>query len=130
MSWKVELGGQIQAARNRKGFTILELAKRISRGDGRRSRVQLRNYELGKSAIPVNILAEIAAALEVDHFTVAGFRIVPETPSGKPVLVGALQMKIDYEIQLDTGTATVGLASEESRGDLSITARVIERRSA
>ena len=83
MSWKINLGSQIKEARSRSGLTQVQLAEKLSV-----TRAQLGNYEKGVSAIPVNILAEIAEALQVEAFTVAGYRVVPEksrpTPAGTP----------------------------------------------
>jgi transcriptional regulator with XRE-family HTH domain len=79
MSWKEYLGAQIRAERSRVGLSLEGLADRLSV-----SRVQLGNYEKGKSAIPVNILTEIAQALKVESFTVDGYKVVPHDGSNSP----------------------------------------------
>ena len=82
MNWQQELGRQIRAARKRTGHTQEELAAHLTV-----SREQLSNYENGKSAPPVNVVAEIAAALDT-QFEIAGCKIAKNdlnhTPAAPP----------------------------------------------
>jgi transcriptional regulator with XRE-family HTH domain len=72
MSWQHELGRQIRDARKRAGYTQQHLATHLTV-----SREQLSNYENGKSAPPVNVVAEIARALDT-QFEIAGCKIGKE----------------------------------------------------
>jgi transcriptional regulator with XRE-family HTH domain len=72
MTWKQELGGQIRDARKRARLSQKELAVHLSV-----SREQLSNYENGKSAPAVNVVAEIAAALNTE-FEIAGCKIAKD----------------------------------------------------
>ena len=72
MTWQQELGQQIRDARRRAGRTQKELAVHLSV-----SREQLSNYENGKSAPAVNVVAEIAAALDT-QFEIAGCKIAKD----------------------------------------------------
>src|SRR5437773_3799886 len=82
MNWQQELGRQIRDARKRAGHTQEELAAHLTV-----SREQLSNYENGKSAPPVNVVAEIATALDTE-FELAGCKIAKNalklTPAAPP----------------------------------------------
>jgi transcriptional regulator with XRE-family HTH domain len=82
MSWQQELGRQIREARKRAGRTQVDLAVHLSV-----TREQLSNYENGKSAPPVNVVAEIATALDTE-FEIAGCKIakgdLKRTPTSPP----------------------------------------------
>jgi transcriptional regulator with XRE-family HTH domain len=125
MSWKIKLGDEIKARRDRAGLTLKELASQLSV-----SRVQLGNYEKGNSAIPVNILTEIARALKVESFTVDGYRIVPEDYAPKPVLAPAQQTNFPFGEERCFGNASVKIEPTESSGGVVITAVFKEPRSA
>src|ERR1039458_2039852 len=117
LDWKSELGGRIKDERDRAGLTLEELASQLSVG-----RVQLGNYEKGISGIPVNILTEIARALKVDSFTVAGYRIVPEESAPKPVPAPAQQLAFPFGEERRFGDASVRIDPAESSGGVVITA--------
>jgi DNA-binding XRE family transcriptional regulator len=68
-TWKVELGRQIKAARERFPMTQEELAKRLKM---KRGSIYL--YEKGKGNPQFRVVAEIAALLKAD-FNVLGCRI-------------------------------------------------------
>lgn len=126
MSWKTKLGDEIKAKRDRAGLTLEELASQLSVG-----RVQLGNYEKGNSAIPVNILTEIARALKVDSFTVEGYRIVPEDYALKPVPAPAQQLAFPFGEERRFADASVRIdTTEGSSGGVVITAVFKEPRSA
>jgi transcriptional regulator with XRE-family HTH domain len=72
MNWQQELGRQIRDARKRAGHTQERLAAHLTV-----SREQLSNYENGKSAPPVNVVAEIAAALNTE-FEIRGCKIAKD----------------------------------------------------
>jgi transcriptional regulator with XRE-family HTH domain len=82
MTWQQELGRQIREARKAAGLSQKELAVHLSV-----SREQLSNYENGKSAPNVNVVAEIAAALNT-QFEIAGCKIAKDdlkrTPASPP----------------------------------------------
>jgi len=69
MSWQHELGRQIRDARRRAGMTQGELAGHLT---VRRETVS--NYENGKSPALVNVIAEIAQALDAE-FVIGGCKI-------------------------------------------------------
>ena len=125
MPWKTVLGEEIKAKRGKAGLTLEQLASQLSV-----SRVQLGNYEKGISAIPVNILTEIARALKVDFFTVAGYRIVLEDYAPKPVPVPAQQLAFPFGEERRFGNASVRIDPAESSGSVVITAVFKEPRSA
>ena len=107
----------MKAARLYAGLSQQQLADRLSV-----SRVQLGNYEKGKSAIPVNILTEIAAALGVDSFTIAGYKVVPHTYTPKPVPAPSQQLPFPFGIEQRFANASVNIASTELDGGVVITA--------
>jgi transcriptional regulator with XRE-family HTH domain len=111
MSWKKELGEQIKTARLRVELSQEQLADKLSV-----SRVQLGNYEKGKSAIPVNILTEIADALEVESFTIAGYKIVPHEYAPKPVPAPSQQLPLAFGREQRFASASVNIVSTESDG--------------
>lgn len=69
MSWQHELGRQIRDARRRARMTQAELASHLTV-----SRETVSNYENGKSPALVNVIAEIARALDAE-FVIAGCKI-------------------------------------------------------
>jgi len=123
MSWKTELGDQIKAERLRVGLSQQQLADKLSV-----SRVQLGNYEKGKSAIPVNILTEIADALGVESFTIAGYRVVPHYYTPKPVPAPSHQLPFTFDREQRFSSASVNIATTELDGGVVITATFKEPR--
>ncbi|MGA3372520.1 MAG: helix-turn-helix transcriptional regulator [Terracidiphilus sp.] len=117
MDWKEELGGKIKAARLHAGLTQDQLANKLPV-----SRVMLGYYEKGQSAIPVNILTEIARALQVDTFTVGGYRIVPEEYAPKPVLAPAQQLAFPFGEERRFTDASLRVDPTESSGGVIVTA--------
>jgi transcriptional regulator with XRE-family HTH domain len=69
-TWKAELGQQIKAARERRGFSQEKLADRV-----RKRRGSIILYENGRGNPQFKVVAEIAAELKAD-FNVLGCRIV------------------------------------------------------
>jgi transcriptional regulator with XRE-family HTH domain len=69
MSWQTDLGDQIRKAREKAGLSQEQLASNLTV-----TREQLSNYERGKSAIPANVIAEIAEALGIG-FVIGNCRI-------------------------------------------------------
>lgn len=72
MTWQQQLGRQIREARRLAGWSQKELATHLSV-----SREQLSNYENGKSAPAVNVVAELAAALRIE-FQIEGCKIAKD----------------------------------------------------
>jgi transcriptional regulator with XRE-family HTH domain len=72
MTWQQELGKQIRDARKRARLSQRELAIHLSV-----SREQLSNYENGKSAPALKVVAEIAATLNTE-FEIAGCKIAKD----------------------------------------------------
>lgn len=100
MTWRTELGEQIKKARLAADLTLEELASQVSV-----SRVQLGNYEKGKSAPPVNIVTEIASALKVE-FEVSGYRI---TSVASPQLVRPVPQQLSLALDTDHKFASASL---------------------
>jgi len=125
MSWKTELGDQIRDARSKSGLTQVQLAEKLSV-----TRVQLGNYEKGRSAIPVNILTEIAEALHVASFTVGGYRVVPEKDHPKPIPAPDLQLPMKFKDEQLFSDASLKIDSANSLGEVVITAVFKHPRSA
>lgn len=117
MEWRKELGEQIKAERRRAGLSQEALADRLSV-----TRVQLGNYEKGKSAIPVNILTEIARALQVKTFLVNGYKVIPQDSSLKLIHPLQEQLSLAFDQEHQFGSASVNIVSKESAGSIVITA--------
>ncbi len=82
MNWLRDLGIQIRTARETARLSQEELAEKLSVTRG-----QLSNYENGKCHPGVNVVTEIAEALDVE-FIVRGYCITRNTvrqPSAEPV---------------------------------------------
>lgn len=125
MPWKKELGEQIKAERRRVGLSQQALASKLSV-----TRVQLGNYEKGNSAIPVNILTEIARALRVEAFFVGGYKIVPQDGAPKPILAPQQQLTLAFDREYQFRSASVNIVSTEPEGSVVITTVFKEARSA
>ncbi len=101
MNWQQELGRQIRDARKRAGHTQEELAAHLSV-----SREQLSNYENGKSAPPVNVVAEIAAALDTE-FEIAGCKIAKDDLKRTPAAPPEQQLCFAYDTEHRFKAATL-----------------------
>jgi transcriptional regulator with XRE-family HTH domain len=93
MNWQQELGRQIRDARKRSGYTQEGLAAHLTV-----SREQLSNYENGKSAPPVNVVAEIAAALDTE-FEIAGCKIAKDDLKRIPTALTEQQLCFAYDTE-------------------------------
>jgi len=103
MSWQHELGRQIRDARRRAGMTQGELAGHLT---VRRETVS--NYENGKSPALVNVIAEIAQALDAE-FVIGGCKITKadvKRTSGDPA-AEQLCFAYDTEHRYKTGVLTI-----------------------
>ena len=120
-----ELGKEIKAERERAGLSQARLADQLSVG-----RTQLGNYENGISAIPVNILAEIARTLRVGSFTVDGFKVVLDGYQPKPTSAPAQQLTFAFGEEHRFGSGSVKITSADSSGGVVITAIFKEPRTA
>lgn len=107
----------MKAERLRVGLSQQQLADKLSV-----SRVQLGNYEKGKSAIPVNILTEIASALGVESFSIAGYKVVPQAYAPKPVPAPSQQLPLTFGQEQRFASASVNIVSTERDGGVVITA--------
>jgi transcriptional regulator with XRE-family HTH domain len=125
MPWMQELGKEIKAERERSGMSQATLAGKLSVG-----RTQLGNYENGNSAIPVNILAEIARALRVESFTVDGYKVVLDGHQPKPTPAPAQQLAFAFDLEHRFGSGSVKITSADPKGGIVITAVFKEPRSA
>lgn len=120
MSWQHELGRQIRDARKRAGMTQGELANHLTV-----SRETLSNYENGKSPALVNVIAEIAQALDAEFLigsckiTKADVKRTPDGPSAEQ-----LCFAYDTEHRYKTGVLTI----RTSRKSIVITAVVARTR--
>ncbi len=90
MNWKHELGNQIKGARESAGLTQSELATQLDV-----SRQMLSRYEAGQAAPAVDVLVEIARALEIE-FQVKGILVRFEQSSRRPRLLHR-QFKLEFE---------------------------------
>src|SRR6266436_6602511 len=90
MNWKHELGNQIKGARESAGLTQSELATQLDV-----SRQMLSRYEAGQAAPAVDVLVEIARALEIE-FQVKGILVRFEQGSKRPKLLHK-QLKLEFE---------------------------------
>jgi transcriptional regulator with XRE-family HTH domain len=90
MNWKQELGNQIKGARESAGLTQSELAIQLDV-----SRQMLSRYEAGRAAPAVDVLVEIARALEIE-FQVKGILVRFEHGAGRSRLLHR-QFKLEFE---------------------------------
>ncbi len=120
-----ELGKEIKAERERAGMSQAGLADQLSVG-----RTQLGNYEKGTSAIPVNILAEIARALRVESFTVDGYKVALNGRLPKPTLAPAQQLVFAFDLEHRFGVGIAKISSADSKGGIVITTIFKEPRQA
>ena len=88
--WKTELGQQIRAARERRGFSQEKLADRV-----RKRRGSITLYENGKGNPQFKVIAEIAVELKAD-FNVLGCRIVASDLL-EPANEEQLELKFDQD---------------------------------
>jgi transcriptional regulator with XRE-family HTH domain len=122
MSWQQELGRQIRDARKRAGLSQKDLAANLSV-----SREQLSNYENGKSAPAVNVVAEITAALDTE-FEVEGCKIAKDDLKRSQTVSSARQLCFVYDTEYRFTTAT--LTIKPSKGSIVINAVVARARRA
>jgi transcriptional regulator with XRE-family HTH domain len=120
MNWQQELGRQIRDARKRADLTQEELAAHLTV-----SREQLSNYENGKSAPPVNVVAEIAAALDTE-FEIAGCKIAKDDLKRTPVAPPEQQLCFAYDTEHRFKTTTLSI--RPSHKSIIITAVVARTR--
>lgn len=110
MGWRKELGGQIRQARIKAGLTQLQLAEKTSI-----KREHVSNIELGKNSPAVNIVTDIARALETS-FRLDGCLIEPSRDilgALQPVLVPK-QMTLDFEVEYKFDTRSVSLTARSA----------------
>jgi transcriptional regulator with XRE-family HTH domain len=101
MSWQHELGRQIRDARKRARLSQKDLAAHLSV-----SREQLSNYENGKSAPAVNVVAEITAALDTE-FEVEGCKIAKGDLKRSKTVSSARQLCFVYDTEYRFTAATL-----------------------
>jgi transcriptional regulator with XRE-family HTH domain len=118
MHWLSELGQQIRAARELAGLSQEALAKSLSV-----SRGQLSNYENGKCPPNVNVVTEIAEALDT-VFVVRGYRIGRDTDR-QQMLPMPEQLCFAFDTQHSFPAATVTI--KPSKDSILITAFVPRR---
>lgn len=116
MTWQQELGQKIKETRESVGMSQLDLAKKISVG-----RAQISNYENGKCDAPVNIVAEIAQALNAE-FVVRGCKIARETPNQPALAIAEYQLCLDFDTEYHFPESAVSI--KPTREFLFITARL------
>jgi transcriptional regulator with XRE-family HTH domain len=118
MTWLQELGNQIRAARQKAELTQGELSKSLSV-----SRGQLSNYENGKCPPNVNVVTEIAEALDTD-FYIRGYRIGRNGISQAPPMISEqLCFEFGLEHRFPASTVTI----KPSKDSILITAIVPRR---
>jgi transcriptional regulator with XRE-family HTH domain len=101
MSWQHELGRQIRDARVRAKLSQKGLASYLSV-----SREQLSNYENGKSAPPINVVAEITAALDAE-FEIEGCKIAKDDLTRSQAVSSAQQLCFVYDTEYRFTSATL-----------------------
>jgi transcriptional regulator with XRE-family HTH domain len=121
MTWLRDLGLQIRTAREGARLSQDELASKLSV-----SRGQLSNYENGKCHPGVNVVTEIAEALDV-QFVVRGYRITREQVRQSPVEPVPEQLCFEFGKERRFPAATVTI--QPSRDSIVITAIVSHRAS-
>jgi transcriptional regulator with XRE-family HTH domain len=109
MSWRKELGLQVRTARTAKRLSQQELALKTSV-----TREQISNIENGKSAPAVNIVTEIAAALDT-VFIVGGYQIcsVSTVPKAAEAPSQVKQLSLAFDIDHRFHAASIRLDSVE-----------------
>jgi transcriptional regulator with XRE-family HTH domain len=118
MSWQKNLGDQIRKARVAKGLSQEALATKTSI-----TRAQISHIENGKSAPAVNIVTEIAAALDTDFF-VDGYRIANVSASSALIAMPK-QLAFNFDTEYSFQASIVEITSA---GDQAITLSVRLRR--
>jgi transcriptional regulator with XRE-family HTH domain len=103
MNWQQELGRQIRDARKRAGMTQKDLATHLTV-----SRVTLSNYENGKSPAMINVIAEIAQALDTE-FEVGGCKIAKGDFQRTQDAPSAQQLCFAYNTEHRFKTATLSI---------------------
>ena len=116
MPWRVKFADDIKAARLRAGMSQQALADRLSV-----TRVQLGNYESGKSAPPLNIAIEIARALD-EEFIVEGYKITKHDASPGPKLAPPQQLSFTFGREHRFGSASVTITKTQTDGGVVISA--------
>jgi transcriptional regulator with XRE-family HTH domain len=121
MTWLTELGSQIRDARTLKGLSQQSLAEKTSV-----TREQISNIELGKSVPGVNVVTEIAAALDAE-FTIRGCRIRSESlqPKVSP-LPSAEQLSFVFDVEYHYQIASVRFSGTEDH-DVVMNVRLAQR---
>ncbi len=107
MNWQRELGEQIRKARSAARISQERLAETLSV-----TREQLSNYENGRCAPPVNVVAEIITALRVE-FVVGGCRIVIDDVKQRSAQPIAQQLSFAYDTEHRFSPATVTIKATE-----------------
>jgi len=101
MTWLTELGEQIRQAREKAKLSQAELAKNLSV-----SRGQLSNYENGKCPPNVNVVTELAAALNTE-FLVRGYRIGLNGAEHRTPISVPHQLCLEFDVDHRFPSATV-----------------------
>jgi transcriptional regulator with XRE-family HTH domain len=120
MNWQQELGRQIRDARQRAGMTQKELATHLTV-----SRETLSNYENGKSPATVNVIAEIAQALDTE-FEIGGCKVAKGDFKRTQDAPSAQQLCFAYDTEHRFKTATFSI--RPSRNSIIINAVVTRTR--
>jgi transcriptional regulator with XRE-family HTH domain len=122
MSWQHELGDQIRKARERIGMSQKELANGLSV-----TREQVSNYENGRCAPPVNVVAEIAKALNVE-FVVGGCKIGCNDANATPLQKPAQQLCFAYDTEHRFAATTLTIKPRAGSILISAVVRRLRRR--
>jgi len=120
MDWLRDLGAQIRNAREVAELTQAQLAKSLSV-----SRAQLSNYENGKSPPNVNVVTEIAKALETE-FVVGGYRISRDDLIQRPAEAAGEQLCFEFGREHRFSVASVKIMPSK---DSILIETVVSRRS-
>ncbi len=98
MGWLLELGGQIRKARKSAGMSQEELSAKVS-ARFTITRAQISNIENGNCAPAVNIVTEIAEALDAE-FVIEGCKIGKRADLASSPL-GAVPQQLSLEFDVD-----------------------------
>ena len=117
MTWKRDLGLQLQRARKASGLTQAALAARLNV-----SRQMIGRYEAGRAAPAVEVLAEAAAVLDAE-FQILGLRMNIQETAARSTL-RALPKQLNLEFNRSTSYRHAVVKITPHRGRIRITADI------
>lgn len=116
MDWKKELGIQIREGRKDSLLRQEDLGSRVDVHFN-----MIGRYERGDSAPELDVLIELAIALNIEEFRIGGHRVIIKSADGLAALSGPKQLRLEFgqEYIFDGGISRLKI--QPSRDGLFIT---------